>query len=130
MRWIAFGLFVASLMVAPFKESDLLGYHLMLFGVVGWLDFQLFFAMPWLANVFFLATYLFRLRQSRWVTVSLAWICAGFAFFITELPGAEDTETLEVTRALGFYLWYASFVLLLLDAVLGRWGVWPPPISK
>lgn len=97
----------------------------MLFGVVSLLDFQWEFAMPWLANILFLTTYLFRLRQARWVTVLLALFFASFAFFIKELPGPEDDVMIAVTPLPGFYLWYGSFLLLLLDAALGRMGVWP-----
>lgn len=125
LRWIAFGIYVWSLFLPAFSDSDLLGLHLTLFGVVGILEFQPLYGLPWLANLFFIGSYLFRFRGWRRGFIILAVLLASVGFFITAMPGPGEDEFIPVHRMPGFYLWYAAYVLLLIDNILGRRGGWP-----
>ncbi len=50
LRWIAFWTYVLSLFLPVFQGSDLKGYYLVLFGVIGLVDMQWVLGLPWLAN--------------------------------------------------------------------------------
>ncbi|HRW75882.1 MAG: hypothetical protein H6568_05400 [Lewinellaceae bacterium] len=122
LRWIAFWAFALSLFLPVFHGSDLKGYHVVLFGAVGLIHFHVFLGLPWLANLgFFLA---FRMRGSirRTGVVLISLVMASFAWGIDELP-QDLTENLNgVTADWGLRIWYLAFVILTIDALLGRYA--------
>lgn len=122
LRWIAFGSYVVSLFLIAFQGSDFKGYHFVLFGVIGLLDFRASYGLPWLANLLFILAFI--LRSGIWrtlmVIVALVLACAGF--FIDTLPETGSDDLVIVSPGPGFYVWLLSFALLAVDALLGSHG--------
>ncbi len=122
LRWIAFAVYVASLFLIAFKGSDFKGYHFVLFGVIGLLDFRASYGLPWLANILFILAFILRsgLLRTLIIFIALALACAGF--FIETLPDRTSDELAVVTPGLGFYIWIGAIALLAFDALLGSQG--------
>lgn len=122
LRWIAFWAFVLSLFLPVFHGSDLKGYHVVLFGAVGLIHFSIFLGLPWLANLGFLLAFRMQgsLRRAWVIMVSL--VMASFAWGIDKLPQDLAENPDGVTADWGLRIWYLAFVLLALDALLGRYA--------
>lgn len=118
LRWIAFGLYVLSMFWTVFQGSDLKGYYLLLFGVIGLLDADWVVGLPWLANLGFLLAYRWHASPRRTVLVGVSLLLASLVWQIHHLPGMDPKET--VVPDWGLRFWYAAFVLLAVDAFLGR----------
>ncbi len=120
LRWIAFWTYVLALFLPVFIGSELKGYHLVLFGVIGLIDLQWMLGLPWLANLgFFLAYRMYGgLRRTIVILVSLA--MASLVWGIHHLPQEGTEELIGVSPDWGLKIWYTAFVLLAIDALLGR----------
>ncbi|MCO6484684.1 MAG: hypothetical protein J5I41_02795 [Saprospiraceae bacterium] len=127
LRWVAVACYAIALFLPAFQGSDLKGYHVLLFGVVGLVDFNLFFGLPWLANLFFLWSFIQRTGLIRTLVLAVGLLLATPAFLIREVPAEGSGALLPVAGDWGLWLWYASFVLLLVDALLGRRASLMPP---
>lgn len=125
LRWIAFGTFVASLFLIAFIGSDFKGYHFVLFGVIGLLDFRASYGLPWLANLLFILVFILRSGIWRTLIVIVALALASAGFFIDTLPETNSDELVIVSPGTGFYVWLFAFALLALDALLGSHGSIP-----
>lgn len=124
MRWIAFWTYVFSLFLPVFIGSDLKGYHLVLFGVIGLVDMQWVLGLPWLANLGFLLGFRMHGSRRRTVVVVVSLAMASLAWAIHSLPQEGTEELIGVSPDWGLRLWYLAFVLLATDALLGpRAGV-------
>jgi len=122
LRWLAFACYVVSLLMPAFQGSDLRGYHLLLFGVVGLVDFNPFYGLPWLANLFFIGTFLLGSGPLRHVVVIIGFLLALPALGIHELPGDGAQPMVAVRIGWGMRLWLGAYVLLMVDMLLGKRG--------
>lgn len=122
LRWIAFWAFVLSLFLPVFHGSDLKGYHVVLFGAVGLIHFSVFLGLPWLANLGFLLAFRMRGSLRRTIVVIMSLAMASFVWGIDELPQDLTENPDGVTADWGLRIWYLAFVLLAIDALLGRYA--------
>ncbi len=124
MRWIAFWTYVLSLFLPVFQGSDLKGYHLVLFGVIGLVNMQWILGLPWLANLGFLLGFRMHGGLRRTIVVVSSLAMASLAWAIHRLPQEGTEELIGVSPDWGLGFWYIAFVLLATDALLGpRAGV-------
>ncbi|MBK7344468.1 MAG: hypothetical protein IPJ06_16065 [Saprospiraceae bacterium] len=124
MRWIAFWTYVIALFLPVFQGSDLKGYYLVLFGVIGLVDMQWVLGLPWLANLGFLLAFRMHGSRRRTIIVFVSLAMASLAWAIHSLPQEGTEELIGVAPDWGLRLWYFAFVLLAADALLGpRAGV-------
>ena len=119
MRWIAFWTYLIALFLPVFQGSDLTGYHLVLFGVIGLVDMQWVLGLPWLANLGFLLAFRMHGGSRRTVIVVISLAMASLAWAIHSLPQEGTEELIGVSPDWGLRLWYLAFVILALDALLG-----------
>lgn len=122
LRWIAFWAFVLSLFLPVFHGSDLKGYHVVLFGAIGLIHFNVFLGLPWLANLGFLLAFRMRGGLRRTVVVLTSLVMASFVWGIDELPQDLVENLKGVTADWGLRIWYLAFVILTIDALLGRYA--------
>ncbi|MBP6184973.1 MAG: hypothetical protein KA479_08515 [Saprospiraceae bacterium] len=122
LRWIAFGSYVVSLFLIAFQGSDFKGYHFVLFGVIGLLDFRASYGLPWFANLLFILVFILRSGIVRTVIVMVTLVLASAGFFIDTLPQTNSDELVAVSPGTGFYVWLFAIVLLAVDALLGSHG--------
>ncbi|OQX13479.1 MAG: hypothetical protein BWK73_11895 [Thiothrix lacustris] len=85
----------------------------------GWLGFGLF-QFAWYANLLELLGVLLMSRYPNraMVVVVVGVLLAGQAFWFTEIPG-QDTTMRIVDLGAGFWMWYASIVLVTLGVIFG-----------
>lgn len=122
LRWLAFAAYFVSLLLPAFQGSDLRGYHLLLFGVVGLVDFNPYYGLPWLANLFFIASFLLGSSPLRHVVIAIGLLLALPALGIRELPGDGTQAMVAVQIGWGLRLWLGTYVLLMVDMLLGKRG--------
>ncbi|QQZ29504.1 hypothetical protein HMY34_12370 [Thiothrix subterranea] len=85
----------------------------------GWLGFGLF-QFAWYANLLELLGVLLMSRYPNraMVVVVLGVLLAGQAFWFTEIPGQKANMQI-VDLGMGFWMWYASIVLVTLGVIFG-----------
>jgi hypothetical protein len=87
--------------------------------VTGRLGFGLF-QFAWYANLLELLGVLLMSRYPNraMVVVVLGVLLAGQAFWFTEIPG-QDVNMRIIDLGIGFWMWYASIVLITLGVIFG-----------
>ena len=108
-------------MVLPifFNVLTLLGFMGLLLGWIGLIGGDLFIGLPWLSNIFYLVSLLatkMKLKTRIGLTIT-AVVFGLFAIGIREIPENEGGNNTDVYVGLGFLIWMASFVYLLVDQV-------------
>lgn len=85
----------------------------------GWLGFGIF-QFAWYANLLELLGVLLMSRYPNraMLLVVLGVLLAGQAFWFTEIPG-QEANTRIVDLGMGFWMWYASIVLVTLGVIFG-----------
>jgi hypothetical protein len=122
LRWLAVAAFFLSLLLPAFEGSALRGYHVLLFGVVGLVDFNPGYGLPWLSNFFLLLSFLLRRGWVRGLVLVLGLGLALPALGIREVPGDGADAMVPVLPGNGLRLWLLAHLLLVMDMVLGRRG--------
>jgi hypothetical protein len=122
LRWLAVAAFFLSLLLPAFEGSALRGYHVLLFGVVGLVDFNPWYGLPWLSNFFLLLSFLLRRGWVRGLVLVLGLGLALPALGIREVPGDGADAMVPVLPGNGLRLWLLAHLLLVMDMVLGRRG--------
>jgi len=122
MRWLAAWAFLASLTLVFFEGSPLRGFHFVFLGAFGLVSFDPFHALPWLANFFFLGSFITRSGRFRSVLVFLALSLASLALGIARIPGFATPAMVAVSPGPGFWVWLSAYLLLAIDAALGAWA--------
>ncbi len=119
LRWIAFWTYVLSMFLPVFVGSYLKGYHLILFGVIGLVDQQWLLGLPWLANLGFILAFRQHGGWARTVVILVSLAMASLVWGIHFLPQEGTEELIGVSPDWGLRVWYAAFVILAVDAILG-----------
>ena len=111
-------LWVVSLTQVAFytDQGVVMGYWV---GATGWLGFAMF-QFAWYANLLALLGVLLMSRYPNraMLIVVVGILVAGQAFWFDEIPG--HTANMHITGlGAGFWLWYASIVLITLGVIFG-----------
>ncbi|MEZ5451320.1 MAG: hypothetical protein R3E93_00680 [Thiothrix sp.] len=110
------------------NEGAVMGYWVL---ATGWLGFTLF-QFAWYANLLeFLGVLLMQRYPNRAMALVVAGVfLAGQAFWFNEIPD-EHANMQIVQLGAGFWLWYASMVLITLGVIFGsgEGELAPPPDS-
>ncbi|MGB3916210.1 hypothetical protein J9253_19245 [Thiothrix litoralis] len=111
-------LWVVSLTQVAFytDQGAVMGYWV---GATGWLGFAMF-QFAWYANLLELLGVLLMARYPNraMLLAVMGVIVAGHAFWFTDIPGHEIKMHI-VGLGAGFWLWYASMVLITLGVIFG-----------
>lgn len=122
-------LWVISLSQVVFHTTEgvVMGYWVLL---TGWMGFALF-QFAWYANLLELLGVLLMQRYPNraMVLVVVGVFLAGQAFWFEEIPGQYANMRI-VQLGAGFWLWYASMVLITLGVIFGsgEGEITPPPL--
>ncbi|MCF8238731.1 MAG: hypothetical protein K9I85_11275 [Saprospiraceae bacterium] len=119
LRWIAFWTYVLALFLPVFIGSDLKGYHVILIGVIAFVDLQWILGLPWLANLGFILAFRQHGGLPRTIVILVSLAMASLVWGIHFLPQEGTEELIGVSPDWGLRIWYAAFVILALDAILG-----------
>jgi hypothetical protein len=111
-------LWVASLIQVAFytTQGPVMGYWVF---ATGWLGFSLF-QFAWYANLLILMAVLMMSHYpNRAMTMAvLAVLVGGHAFWFESIP--SQGTTMHILRlGIGFWLWYASIILMALGVIFG-----------
>ncbi|WGZ93848.1 MAG: hypothetical protein QJT81_18990 [Candidatus Thiothrix putei] len=97
-------------------QGAVMGYWV---AATGWLGFGLF-QFAWYANLLELLGVLImpRYPNRAMLVVVVGALLAGQAFWFTEIPGG-DVDMRVSSLGTGFWMWYASMVLITLGVIFG-----------
>ncbi|SDZ74499.1 hypothetical protein SAMN05660964_00099 [Thiothrix caldifontis] len=97
-------------------QGAVMGYWV---AATGWLGFGLF-QFAWYANLLELLGVLImpRYPNRAMLVVVVGALLAGQAFWFTEIPGG-DVDMRVIRLGTGFWMWYASMVLITLGVIFG-----------
>jgi hypothetical protein len=114
MRKISIILYGVSLFTPIFIGNWDIGLVALMMGWMGVLSMDMFFAFPWIANLTYFACLIVdRSKKRIRIALNVLTIVLGlFAIGITEAPKIEGNE--DVFVGVGFIIWLASFIMLLL----------------
>lgn len=114
-------LWVISLSQVVFYTTNgvVMGYWVL---VTGWLGFALF-QFAWYANLLgLLGVLLMQQQPNRAIALAVVGVfLAGQAFWFEDIPGRHVSMHI-VQLGAGFWLWYASMVLIALGVIFGSGG--------
>ncbi len=111
-------LWVASLIQVAFHttQGSVMGYWVF---ATGWMGFSIF-QFAWYANILILMAVLLMTNYANraMVMAVFAVLVGGQAFWFESIPG--QGATMHILRlGIGFWLWYASIILMALGVIFG-----------
>lgn len=114
------GLYIIALLTPMFwGDMGWIGLFGLFLGWMGLLDFDPYIGIPWLTNILYFATLFIRKlsTKTKLILIILSILFALFAIGITEVPRDEGGGKTTVTFGVGFVMWVASFVCILIAQV-------------
>jgi len=114
LRKISVRLYLVSLIAPIFFGTWDIGLIALLMGWMGVVSGEAVYAIPWLANFIFFATFLFKASNRMLLILlnSTTVILALVAFGIRVSPRIEGNQSVVV--GIGFFIWILSFILKLI----------------
>lgn len=130
--WFSLFLYLLSLLnisiISPQSGEEFRGYELLFLGLIqtyfGLVTFNILSALPWLANISMLLTYIFMYsKQSKNFCLALAvfgtFCTLSFLFSPYAMLG-QDMRLIKVKAGSGAYLWVIASLLLLFSALFAQ----------